>query len=135
DIPDAYDFRLLGEPVVNGRRAYEIMATPRREYAGNYRNLLHNVQGKLWIDAQDYQWVRVEAEVLQSFSIGLFLARIGKGTELAFEMTRVNDEIWAPKRVSLTASAGLALVKKINAEQDVTFSNYRKFQSDSRIVS
>jgi len=32
DIPDAYDFKLLGESVIDGRAAYEISATPRAEY-------------------------------------------------------------------------------------------------------
>jgi hypothetical protein len=135
EIPDAYQFQLVREEPVNGRAAYEITATPRADYKGKYRGLLHNVQGKLWIDKQDYQWVRIEAEVLQTFSIGWFLARIGKGTQLSFEMARVNDEVWQPKHVSVTASARIGLVKKINAEQEITFSNYRRFQTDSRIIS
>jgi hypothetical protein len=135
DVPDAYDFRLLGETVVDGRAAFEIEATPRPEYQGRYRNILHNIEGKLWIDKQDYNWVRVELEVLRTFSLGLFLARIGEGTHVSFEMMRINDDVWAPRRVSLTASARLALIRKINVEQEVIFSGYRKFQTDSRIVS
>jgi hypothetical protein len=35
----------------------------------------------------------------------------------------------------LKASARLALVRKINVEQKVTFTDYRRFQTDSRILS
>jgi hypothetical protein len=66
--------------------------------------------------------------------IGLFLARIGKGTRLSFENFRVNDEVWATKRISLKASARVALMKRLDAEQEMTFSDYRKFQTDSRIL-
>jgi hypothetical protein len=49
--------------------------------------------------------------------------------------TSDNDELWVPKEVSLKAEARLALLKKVNVEQEITFTDYRKFQTDSRIVS
>jgi hypothetical protein len=50
-------------------------------------------------------------------------------------MTRVNDEVWLPKRIEAKVSARLALVKKYRIESDTSFSNYRKFQVESRVVS
>jgi hypothetical protein len=135
DIPEAYDFKLLGETPIEGRATWEIEATPRQEYHGKFGGLFRNIEGKLWIDKQDYEWTKVEAEVLDTFSLGWFLARINKGTHISYEMTRVNDELWAPGHIALTASARIALMKKINAEQEVTFTDYRKFRTDSRIVS
>jgi hypothetical protein len=32
-------------------------------------------------------------------------------------------------------SARIALIKKVNMEQDLTFKNFRKFQTDSEMVS
>jgi hypothetical protein len=135
DIPDAYDFKLVGEAVIDGRGAYEITATPRAGYHGELRGILHSLEGTLWIDKHDFIWVKFEAEVLKPFSLGWFLARVGEGTHLSYEMMCVNNELWVPKEISLNASARLALLKKVNVEQKITFSEYRKFQSDSRIVS
>ena len=135
DVPDAFDFMLVGETPIEGRKTWEILATPRPGYHGKFGGIFRNVDGRLWIDEQDYEWTKVEAEVLDNFSLGWFLARVNKGTHISFEMTRVNDEIWAPGHFALTASARIALMKKINAEQDLTFSDYRKYQTDSRIVS
>jgi hypothetical protein len=73
--------------------------------------------------------------VLKPFSLGWLLARVGEGTHLSYELTRVNDELWVPKEVALKASARLVLLRKVNVEQEITFGEYRKFQSDSRIVS
>jgi hypothetical protein len=42
--------------------------------------------------------------------------------------------LWATTHVELRASARLALMKKVNAEQEITFSDYRKFATDSRMV-
>ena len=134
DIPDAYDFKLVGETVIDGRGAYEITASPRADYRGELRGILHSLEGTLWIDKQDFNWVKFEADVLKPFSLGWFLARVGQGTHLSYELMRVNDELWVPKEISLKASARLTLLRKVNVEQQVTFSEYRKFQTDSRVV-
>jgi hypothetical protein len=135
DIPDAYDWKLLGETAIDGRPAYEISATPRAGYRGEFRGILHNVEGTLWIDERDSAWVKVDANVLHPFSLGWLLARVAAGTHLTYEMTRLNDDLWAPKRILIKASARLLLLRKVNVEQEFTFSDYRKFQSDARIVS
>jgi hypothetical protein len=135
DIPDAYDFKLMGETPIEGRKTWEIQATPRPAYHGKFSGIFRNIDGKLWIDELDYEWTKVEAEVRDNFSLGWFLARVNQGTHISFEMKRLNDELWAPGHFSLTASARLALVRKINAEQDLTFTDYKKYSSDSRIVS
>jgi hypothetical protein len=133
-VPDGFDFTLEGESSINGREAWQIRVRPRRDYKGPYAFLYRNMEGMLWIDRQDYQWVKVEADVLNTISLGWFLARIEKGTRLSFERSKVNGELWAATRVELRASARLALMKKVNAEQEVTFSDYRKFATDSRMV-
>jgi hypothetical protein len=135
DIPDAYDFAFLGETGIDGRAAYEISATPRSAYHGEFQGILHNVEGKLWIDENSSNWVKVEADVLKPFSLGWLLARVAAGTRLTYEMMRLNDDLWAPKRILLKASARLLMLRKVNVEQEITFSDYRQFQTDSRIVS
>src|SRR5579863_10092225 len=62
ELPDAYDFRLLGETAIDGRAVWEISAAPRPAYHGVYQGIFHSVEGKLWIDKEDSNWVRVEAD-------------------------------------------------------------------------
>lgn len=139
DIPDAFDYTLVGDAVVAGRSAWEISAKPRSVYHGELSGILRNLEGTLWIDKQDYSWVKFEADVLRPFSIGWFLARVAEGTHLLYELMPVGtpgkDEFWVPKDISLKASARMALVRKLDVEQHVTFSDYRRFQTDARIVS
>jgi len=78
----------VGEPLIDGRASWKIQAEPKPGYAGKDKGILRNVHGTLWIDKQDYQWVRVEAEVLDTITIGLFLARLNKGAVLEFENQR-----------------------------------------------
>ena len=134
-IPEAFQFTLMGEPVLNGRPAWEIRAVPIRTYSGPWAFILKNMEGTLWIDKADSTWVKVEADTLGTVSFGWFLARLGKGTRMSFESNKVNDEIWAPSVITLRANARIALVKAVRVDQVLHFSRYRKFQADSRILS
>jgi hypothetical protein len=137
EIPELYDFRLEGDTKVDGHDAWIIDATPKPDYKPKLRDAkpLLKIKGKLWIDKAEYQWVRLEAETTDTISFGLFLARLNPGAKLVFEQTRVNDEIWLPKREFTSGTGRLGLVKKIAMEQELTWSNYRKFQVDSRVAS
>ena len=53
---------------------------------------------------------------------------------MQFEQIRVNDEIWLPKQLTVRANAR-ALLKHVSFDVNVAFSDFRKYQSDSRIVS
>ncbi len=135
DLPDAFTFRVLGQTAIDGRPVWEISASPRAGYHGAFQVIFHSVEGKMWIDENDDNWVRIEADVLKPFSLGWLLARVAAGTHLTYEMMRVNDEMWAPKRISLKATARLLVLRKVRVDQELTFSDYRKFQSDSRLVA
>jgi len=137
EIPELYDLRLEGDAKVDGHDAWVIAATPKPGYKPRLRDAkpLLKIKGKLWIDKAEFQWVRLEAETTDTISFGLFLARLNPGAKLVFEQTRVNDEIWLPKREFTSGTGRLGLVRKIAVEQELTWSNYRKFQVDSRVVS
>jgi hypothetical protein len=137
EVTDLYDFHLEGEQQVDGHAAWVISATPKSGYQpkhGDAKPLL-KIRGKIWIDKAEYQWVRLEAETTGTISYGLFIARLNPGAKLVFEQTRVNDEIWLPKRESVSGSGRLGLLKKISMQQELIWSDYRKFQVESKVVS
>jgi hypothetical protein len=137
ELPEAFDFRLAGEEPWNGNALYVIEATPRQGYQPRSRTAeaLTHVHGKLWVDKQDYHLVKVEVEVVGTISVGLFLVRVAKGSRAAFEQTRVNDEVWLPRRVQVFASARLGLLKVLHIEQEVIYSKCREFQTGSFVLS
>jgi len=79
--------------------------------------------------------VKVEAETIDTVSFGWILARLSRGTRLTFQQTRINDEVWLPSKATTKLDARVALFKKYRADIEVDWSQYRKFQSDSRVVS
>ncbi len=136
EIPDAFDFSLSGEEKVDGRDTWVISATPRRGYQpkDDRAKALPKIKGKVWIGKEDYAWVKAQVEVIQTFRWGLFLASLNPGTIVNFAQMRVKGEVWLPKQVSVKLDARLVF-KKFEGDYSTTFSNYRKFQTDSKIVS
>jgi hypothetical protein len=137
EVPDLFDFNLLGDEKIDGHDVWVISATPKpgaRPKSGDAKPLL-KVRAKVWIDKAEFQWVRLEAETTATISFGLFIARLAPGAKLEFEQTRVNDEVWLPKREWVRGAARLGLVKKLAGEEETTWNNYRKFQVDSKVVA
>jgi hypothetical protein len=137
EIPDLYDLKLEGESTVDGRPVWVISGAPRpgARPKSSDAKLLLKVHGRIWIDKATYQWARVEAETTGTISWGLFLARLNPGSRMIFEQTEVNSELWLPKRLFLTGSGRLGLIKRIAEEDEIQWSNYRKFSVDSKIVT
>jgi hypothetical protein len=136
EIPDAFDFRIVGEVQVDGHGAWVIAGTPKPGYharEGDAKALL-KVRGKIWVDQSSYQWVRLEGETTDTIAFGLFLARLNPGAKLVFEQVRVADELWLPKRLYMQGAGRLGLIKRIAMDEEITWSDYRKFQVDSKIV-
>ncbi len=137
ELPDAFDFTQAADQQWNGRTVYVIDAMPHPGYKpkSRYAAFFPKVHLRLWIDKQDYSGVRVEMETLDTVSFGGFLLRLAKGSHLVIEQVPVNGEVWLPQHVSLSASARLLLLKGFHREMDFTFSDYKKFQVDSRVVA
>jgi hypothetical protein len=135
EVADAYQFHLRGMEDVNGRPAYVIDANPLPNYKPRLKDakILPKVRMRLWIDKAEQQWVKIDIECIDTFSIGLFLARVNKGSTIHVEQTRVNDEVWLPRYLNLKVDAKIALLKNFDAEYDVTFRDYQKFRTDAVI--
>ena len=133
---DAYNFRLRVIEEFDGRQAYVIDDEPRPDFQPHHKDakLLTKFRFRVWIDKEEKQWVELEAECIDTVSWGVFVARIHKGSRIVIETTRVNDEVWLPKHVDIKVDARLALVKNFNEDIDLTFRDYKKFRSDTRIV-
>ena len=128
EIPQAYDAKLVGEETVDGRPAWILQLTPRSDYhPGNTRAaMLKHIGARLWIDKQDVQWVKAQAHVLDTISIGWVLARIGPGADITFEQTRVADGLWMPKKICIEGTAKIFLVHDKDLTETITFTGYHR---------
>jgi hypothetical protein len=136
DMVNAYDFTLLGEETVDGADTWVIQATPRKDFHSTqpHADVLSKIKGKVWIEKKEYNWVKVEAESLDTISFGLFLARVHPGSRFSFEQTHLNNEVWLVRRLYINGGVRVALLKNLSGEQEDTFFNYKKFVTSTRIL-
>jgi hypothetical protein len=126
ELLQAFDFQLIGEEIVDGRLAYGLHATPHPDYQAHskYGKMFSKVEGKLWVDKQNFGWIKVDGQVTQSFSMGLFVARVQRGSHVILEQTCVGDGVWVPKRIEVRASARILFLKSLDVDRILTYSDY-----------
>ena len=128
-------FTLVGEERVDRRPVWVVDAEPdpQRKPSSRAEKFISKVRGRLWIDQNEYEWVKVSADLLDDFSVGMFLLKLNKGAHVDFESTRVNDEVWLPKRTWVEGS-GRLLVMSGRVRQEEMYSKYRRFKGDARVI-
>lgn len=93
--------------------------------------MMSRVEGKLWVDKQDFGWVKVDGEVTQAFSMGLFLARVLPGSHITMEQTHFEDGVWMPTRIEMRASAMILFVKSYDINRILAYSDYQLLERAS----
>jgi hypothetical protein len=136
EVADAYNFKLVGIESLAGRDTYVIDGEPRPGYEPHSKEakILPKFRFRAWIDKDESQWKKLDIQCIDTVSFGFFLARIHKGSRIVIEQTRVNDEVWLPQHVNVKVDVRLALLKDFNVEDDITYRDYKKFRTDTKIV-
>jgi hypothetical protein len=133
DIPNAYDFSLLGEETIDGRPSWIIGMTPRAGFTPTtpHGSMLGHIEGKLWIDEKDVQWAKAEAHVIETIGIGWIVARIERGTRFTLEQTRIENGLWMPQRITIAGAARVMIFHSKTISEELTWSGYRRADSVS----
>jgi hypothetical protein len=136
EIADAYNFTLVGTEAVGGREAWVIDGEPRPGFEPHMKDakFLSKFRGRVWIDKGDLQLAKMDVEAIDTVSLGWVIARVHKGTRFMLEQTRVNDEVWLPRKIAFKIDARVALLKGFNIDGEDTFRDYKKFRTSSKIV-
>ena len=76
EVPDAFDFRIVGEETVDGRVG--VGHRWRAEARIQSRNplgasILPKMKGRFWISKTDYHWIKLDAETTDTFADGASL--------------------------------------------------------------
>ena len=122
----AFEFRLIGREQMEGHQVYVLEANPRPDYhaPSTEAQALTGMNGKLWIDTETFQWVKVEASVTRPVSIKGFLARVEPGTRFELHKTPVAPGVWLAKTFSMNSQAKVLMLFQRRKWEESTFSNY-----------
>jgi len=97
EIVARFNFRLIEEKEINGRRAYQIAFEPKRPAPPVHRildRLVDRISGTIWIDAEEFEIA--QAQIHLGSEIDLLGGVVGSLKKLAYTMTRtrVGEGLW-----------------------------------------
>ena len=134
DLFRIYDIRMIRREPIDGHATIFATLTPKRSVKPltDDGKIMRHFTARAWVSESDYELVRVEIEAIDTLSFGLgLLARVHKGTVATYERRKVNNEVWLPAEVTWTASARVALVRRLRLRGMSEVSKYRKFTVDT----
>jgi hypothetical protein len=134
DIFRVYDIQMVRREPLEGHDTILATLTPRPGVKPQTKDgdIMRHFKARAWISETDYELARVEIEAIDDLTFGLgLLARVHKGTTASYQRRKVNNEVWLPAQVTWTASARVALLKRLRLRGVAEFSGYRKFTVDT----
>jgi hypothetical protein len=134
DLFLVYDIRMERREAINGHDTIVFFLSPKPNARPRTKegNQMKNFSVRAWVSESDKELVRLDAEVLDTLSLGFgLLARLHKGAQLSFLRTKVNNEVWLPSRVTYSGSARIGLIAVLRRSGSSEFSGYRKFSVDT----
>ncbi|HJT87938.1 MAG TPA: hypothetical protein VJ732_08780 [Bryobacteraceae bacterium] len=134
EMVNAFDFKLAGQEIRNGRKCFVLQAAPKPGYQPRSREtkVLTGMRGKMWIDTQTYQWVVVHAEVFRPVAFGLFIAHVQPGTEFTLEETPVAGKLWLPSHFEMQVKANILFWSR-NSSDDEHYWDYQPSSSPAAV--
>ena len=136
ELPEAFEFRLVGEGMQAGHGIFIIDALPRLGYEPRSRTakLFPSLKCRFWVDQQEHQIVKLEVEVVDTIWVGFFLVRVATGSHVSLELTPVRDGVWMPDRLQVFASARLGLLKALRIDEQTYYSRYSSVPAVARKI-
>jgi len=135
EVLEAFNFAMVGEKEIDGRKCWGIRGDPKPGFVGKGRRAeqMRKVKGVVWIDHDSYELTRLEMDTHDTISFGWFLFRLQPGAKIRLDQALINNEVWLPKEIDVRADARL-LGKMLRVGIEIRYDKFRKFTSDSKLV-
>jgi phosphotransferase system IIB component len=137
DVFAMYDLQLVRRDILNGISTILVTFKPKAGFKPKTKEgrILQHIGGSAWIAEDDHELARLEAEVVDTISIGAgILAKLNKGSTLVFERRKINGEIWLPVKAEATLNAKVLLLKGYNLREVSEYSEHKKFGVDVQLI-
>jgi hypothetical protein len=123
----AFLYTYLSTETRGGRVLYKYSMEPNPAYKATSRTtaIFAKVRGFVWIDPEAGQLARVEGEVTGDITVGLFLAKVNKGSHFMQERYEMLPGLWMPS-FSQYDFDGRKLFSTISLHERTFYSQYRR---------
>ena len=124
---NAFVYTFSGTELREGRQLVKYRIDPNPAFKPQNRNagFLAKVKGYVWIDEATSQLARVEGQIIEDISFGIFLGKIYKGSRFMQERYPDASGVWLPS-FSQYDFDGRKLFSSISIHQKTYYSAYRR---------
>jgi hypothetical protein len=136
EMAKAFDFTLLGEGEVDGHKVWILNADPNPAYVPSSAatKVLLGMTGRLWVEQENYHWVKVEAQVTKPISLYGILAKVRPGTRFQLEQAPVAPGIWLPSHFSENVAASALGFFDESSTDDESYRDYRPMSEVAELL-
>ena len=134
DVFTVFDIRMVGRERIEDHDTIAFALTPKPDARPRTREggQMKHFKVKAWISEADHELVKLDAEAIDTLSIGLgVFARLHKGAQLSFLRRKVNGEVWLPASVSYQGSGRVGLLFTLRRAGTSEYSDYRKYSVET----
>jgi hypothetical protein len=128
ELVKRFNFTLVDKETINGRSAFVMTFEPKSgplPAPKRIDKVVNNLGGKVWVDEQEYELVKVEARLLRAVGFGWgLLASLEQGT-LRIEQVRLDDGAWMPGSIEVYLK-GRKLFSSMHQRERNTMNNFKK---------
>lgn len=112
---------------------YRMEPNPKFKPTSRATSIFAKVKGFIWVDEQASEMARVEGEVTDDISLGLFLAKIYKGSRFLQDRYEMAPGLWLPS-YSQYDFDGRKFFSSFSVHERSFFSDYRKIGPPSEAI-
>jgi hypothetical protein len=123
----AFLFTFMGSEQRDGHVLLKYRMDPNPAFKPNSRatSVYPRVRGTVWIDEATGEMARIEGEVTEDISLGLFLAKVYKGSRFMQERYEMVPGLWLPS-FSQYDFDGRKFLSSFSLHERTFYSNYRR---------
>lgn len=128
DIVALYEMTPVGWDCAGGTPCVRVTFAARPSAAPRTRagRILQNVRGDACVSDQEFEVLRLEAEVVEPIRYGWgILARVAPGATATIERQKTNGGDWLPVRYDYSGRARVLMVTSVAKDATVSFSDFR----------
>ena len=132
---NAFLFSYLGQETRGDRTLskYKMMPNPAFKPTNRATSIFTRVKGSLWVDEAAQQLARVEGEVTEDISLGLFLAKVYKGSRFSQDRYEMAPGLWLPS-FSQYDFDGRKFFSSFSVHERTFYSEYKRIGSPAEAI-
>ena len=138
DILTIFEFRMVRREILDGHPTIIVSFTPRRDAKPRTSRgkLFSKARGHLWVSENDHKIVRLEGETIEDATIGWgLIGRLHKGSIVAFQYRKVDEEVWLPAWSRFSLSGRALLFRTFKVEILTEYFEHKKLTDQPRPIA